>query len=249
MTLMEALLLGGAAFFAGVMNTLAGGGTFLTFPALVFAGVPPVAANATSAVAVFPGYLGGAAGFRDEITAFNRITLLRLLAVTVLSGGLGSALLLVSSDAAFSAVVPALLAIATLLFAFGGRLRDWVETGHSHRPSLTPLVSLASFYGGYFNGGLGIMLLAVFGLGGLSDLNQMNGLKNLLSFVLSAVSVVAFSLAGLVAWPHALLMMVMAAIGGYLGAPLARRLPATWIRGFVVLVGTAMTLGFAWRLF
>ena len=120
------LILTMAAFFAGMLNTVAGGGTFLTFPALIYAGIPPVAANATSAVAVFPGYLGGAVGFRKEVAAFDRARLVKMVGVTALGGFVGSVLLLVSSNSAFSAVVPFLLAFAALMFAFGDRLKACV---------------------------------------------------------------------------------------------------------------------------
>ncbi|MCO5163968.1 MAG: sulfite exporter TauE/SafE family protein [Mesorhizobium sp.] len=180
----EYLLLAVAAFLAGMLNTVAGGGTFLTFPALVYTGVPLVAANATSAVAVFPGYLGGAAGFRGEIRAFDRGRLLRATAATAAGGLVGSLLLLVSSNEAFAVVVPFLLALATLVFAFGDRLRNLMET-HAAGPSANGHVGtiVVAVYGGYFNGGLGIVLLALFSLWGMRDLNQMNGLKNGLSFM------------------------------------------------------------------
>ncbi|MFC3722747.1 sulfite exporter TauE/SafE family protein [Neoaquamicrobium sediminum] len=243
------LVLAAAAFFAGMLNTVAGGGTFLTFPALVYTSVPVVAANATSAVAVFPGYLAGAAGFRREIATFDRARLVKIVAATAIGGLIGSVLLLVSSNEAFSAVVPFLLAVATLAFAFGDKIRDWAQRhsfGSAEGPVGTVLVSI---YGGYFNGGLGIVLLALFSLWGMRDINLMNGLKNGLSFVLSAISVATFALAGLVAWPQALVMMVAATAGGYAGAPLARALPRSIVRAVVIVVGAAMSAVFFWRLF
>ena len=245
----EYLLLAVAAFLAGMLNTVAGGGTFLTFPALVYTGVPLVAANATSAVAVFPGYLGGAAGFRSEIRTFDRGRLLKATAATSFGGLVGSLLVLVSSNEAFAAVVPFLLALATLVFAFGDRLRSVMEkqaagagaTGHVG-------TIVVAVYGGYFNGGLGIMLLALFSLWGMRDLNQMNGLKNGLSFIVSAISVATFAAAGLVAWPQAVMMMAAATVGGYLGAPVARALPAWMVRAGVISVGAAMSAAFFWRL-
>lgn len=154
-----------AALGAGILNTLAGGGTFLTFPALVFTGVPPAAANATSAVAVFPGYLGGALGFRRELQTFDRRSLRRLLGITLAGGLAGSLLLLVSSNEAFSVVVPFLLLAATLAFLLGDRIRAWAARNSR---SITPFGSAGLFatsiYGGYFNGGLGIVLLALFTL-------------------------------------------------------------------------------------
>lgn len=245
----DAIVLVLAAFAAGVLNTVAGGGTFLTFPALVYAGLPPVAANATSAVAVFPGYLAGAAGFRRELQVLDRVLLLRTAGATVVGGLIGSLLLLVSSNEAFSAVVPFLLAFATLAFAFGDRAQAWAR-GHAALSPVNPLgAGLVAVYGGYFNGGLGIMLLALFSLQGLRDLNQMNGLKNGLSFLLSAISVVTFALAGLVAWPQAAIMMLVATAGGYAGAPLARALPRPVVRAVVIAVGAIMSAIFFARLY
>jgi uncharacterized membrane protein YfcA len=211
--------------------------------------VPLVTANATSAVAVFPRYLGGAAGFRGEIRALDRGMLLRTVAATAAGGLVGSLLLLLSSNEAFAVVVPFLLALATLVFAFGDRLRNLMEK-HATRAGATGRVGtiVVAIYGGYFNGGLGIMLLALFSLWGMRDLNQMNGLKNGLSFVVSAISVATFAAAGLVAWPQAVVMMTAATIGGYLGAPVARALPAWLVRAGVIAVGAAMSAAFFWRL-
>ena len=248
MTLADALILGLAAFGAGMLNTVAGGGTFLTFPALVFTGIPPVAANATSAVAVFPGYLAGAIGFRNELGRMSCARLVRLCAITLAGGLLGSLLLLVSSNEAFSRIVPGLLLFATLVFLFGDRLRQ-LAAGWASGEGLTGIVGLflVSLYGGYFNGGLGIMLLALFSVWGMRDLHEMNGLKNGLSFVLSAISVAAFALAGLVSWPAAVLMMVASTLGGYAGAPVARILPRPVLRGLIAVVGFGMTAVFAAR--
>ena len=247
--LIEYPILAAAAFSAGVLNTVAGGGTFLTFPALVYAGVPPVAANATSAVAVFPGYLGGVVGFRREIAAFDRSRLLKIVAFTTIGGFAGSLLLLISSNEAFSLVVPFLLALATIAFAFGPHIQAWASrhgSGKAEGPFGTLLVSI---YGGYFNGGLGIVLLALFSLWGMRDINAMNGLKNALSFVLSAISVATFAAAGIVAWPQAAVMMAAATVGGYAGAPVARALPAVAVRLIVILVGVTMSAVFSWRAF
>ena len=238
-----------AAFLAGILNTVAGGGTFLTFPALFYAGIPPVAANATSAVAVFPGYLGGAAGFRRELRSFGKGPLLKAIAVTAVGGLIGSLLLLMSSNDAFSAIVPFLLLVATLVFAFGEAIQTWARGNRfGVQPNGSIGTLLVSIYGGYFNGGLGIVLLALFSLWGMKDINAMNGLKNGLSFVLSAISVAAFAVAGIVAWPQALAMMLAAIVGGYLGVPVARALPAKFVRGIVIAVGAAMSAIFFVRL-
>ncbi len=237
-----------AAFAAGVLNTIAGGGTFLTFPALVYAGLPPVPANATSAVAVFPGYLAGALGFRRELRSLDRGLLRRAAGATLLGGLMGSLLLLLSTDAAFAAVVPFLLGFATLAFAFGDRLQAWARR-QATLSARNPLGAvLVGIYGGYFNGGLGIVLLALLSLQGMRDLDQMNGLKNGLSFLLSAISVAIFALAGLVSWPEAAVMMLASTTGGYLGAPLARALPRRAVRGLVILVGAGMSALFLLRL-
>ncbi len=234
-----------AALLAGVLNAMAGGGSFLTFPALVAIGVPPIPANATSALAVFPGYLSSTVGFMSEIRAFDRRQLLRMILIACLGGVAGAVLLLVTPAQLFRGLAPWLLLFATLLFAAGDRIAGWIErrqvqAGRGHSVAMM----LVSVYGGYFNGGLGIVLLALFSAMGMRDLNLMNGLKNGLSFLLSAVSVTTFALAGIVHWPEALVMMVTATIGGYLGARLARRLPARWVRWLVVTVGALMTLAF-----
>lgn len=245
----EYLQLAVAAFLAGMLNTVAGGGTFLTFPVLVYTGVPLVAANATSAVAVFPGYLGGAAGFRREIKAFDRGRLLKATAATAAGALVGSLLLLVSSNEAFAVVVPFLLALATLVFAFADRLRKVMEKHATGSGAIATIGTIAvALYGGYFQGGLGIMLLALFSLWGMRDLNQMNGLKNGLSIIVSATSVATFAATGLVAWQQAIVMMAAATIGGYLGAPAARAIPVWMLRAGVISVGTAMSAAFFWRL-
>lgn len=246
---MEVLLVLVAAFCAGVLNTIAGGGTFLTFPALVFIGVPPVVANATSAVAVFPGYLGGALGFRDELSKFDQTQMVKLLGVTVAGGLIGSLLLLVSSDEAFSIVVPFLLLAATMAFLYGDKIRAWAaEKNRAVTPYGSAGLLLVSIYGGYFNGGLGIVLLALFALWGMANIHSMNGLKIWLSFALSAISVVVFAVGGLVEWHYALGMMIASTLGGYAGAPIARILPNSVVRGLIALVGFSMSAVFFVRL-
>lgn len=247
--MIEVIILAIAAFGAGVLNTVAGGGTFLTLPALIFTGMPPVAANATSAVAVFPGYLAGAFGFRDELKSFRRKRLVYLTIVTLTGGSVGSLLLLKSSDKAFSAIVPFLLFAATLAFLFGDALRaKAAKLGHSITPYGPVGLFAICVYGGYFNGGLGIVLLALFSLWGMESIHQMNGLKNGLSFALSAISVVIFSAAGLVEWYAAVLMMVASTAGGYLGAPLARKIPAHVLRMIIAGIGFGMSGVFFYRL-
>lgn len=234
-----------AAFFAGVLNAVAGGGSFLTLPALIYIGIPPIAANATSAVAVFPGYLSSTLGFMQEIRTFDRKQLIQLIALSCVGGLVGAILLLTTPSDVFRGLIPWLLLFATLLFAMGERISRWLNRPANLQEKSSPLaVLLISVYGGYFNGGLGIILLALFSSMGFRDLNLMNGLKNGLSFLLSAVSVTAFAIAGVVHWPEAIIMMITATIGGYVGARLARKLPAAWVKKFVVLVGALMTFAF-----
>lgn len=236
-----------AAFFAGVLNAMAGGGSFLTFPALVLIGVPPVAANATSAVAVFPGYLSSTVGYLEELRAFDRRRLVQLVVLACVGGVVGALLLLATPAALFRNFAPWLLLFATLLFAFGDRLSRHIPragTGSSNRVAYAAVVLLVCTYGGYFNGGLGIILLALFAAMGFENIHLMNGLKNGLSFLLSMASVATFALAGIVRWPEALIMMVMATGGGYVGARVARRMPVIWIKRLVVLVGAAMSVLF-----
>ncbi len=239
------LIIAVAAFFAGGLNAIAGGGSFLTFPALVFIGLPPITANATSTLAVFPGYLGSALGFSKDIAKVERALFIRYIVIALVGGLAGSLLLLVTSNEVFSVIVPWLLLLATILFAFGDWLR--AKLAHMKLPENSALM-LVSIYGGYFNGGLGIILLSLFSALGMRDLNVMNGLKCWLSFALSAISVATFAVAGIIAWGEAGVMMVASTIGGYGGAYIARRLPRNVIRVFIVAVGLIMSAVFFWRL-
>lgn len=240
------LLTGGAAFAAGVLNAIAGGGSFLTFPALVFAGVPPLAANATSAMAVSPGYLGSTWGFRSELQALPRALIQREVIVAAVGGVIGAGLLLMTPARIFSGLVPWLLLLATVLFAAGPVLGKR-NSGQGHPAWRLPGLLGVAIYGGYFNGGLGILLMALYTLTGESRLNTVNALKNLNSFVLSLLSVLAFALAGAIVWPQAIWMMVLATAGGWVGARLAKRLPIQWVRWMVISTGLAMSAVFFQR--
>ena len=236
-------LLAAAAFAAGVLNAIAGGGTFLTFPALVWAGVPPIAANATSALAVCPGYLGSALGFWAELAALPRALLVREVVLSALGGVAGALLLLVTPARVFAGVVPWLLLFATALFALGPRLARWAGGGHGGGLAGWRSVGLlaVAVYGGYFNGGLGILLMALYLLVVEQLLNTVSALKNLNSFVLSVVSVIAFAIGGAIVWKPALLMAVFATLGGFAGAGLAKRLPVRVVRAIVIVTGLVMS--------
>ena len=245
-------LLGAAAFGAGVLNAVAGGGSFLTFPALVYAGIPPIAANATSALAVSPGYLGGVWGFKTELRALDRSLLHREIGVSAVGGVCGAILLLVTPARLFSGLVPWLLLFATLLFMLGPTLARRGQNAQTGANGLavwhTPALFAVAVYGGYFNGGLGILLMALYTLSGETRLHTVNALKNLNSFVLSVLSVAAFAWAGAIVWREAALMMVAATLGGFAGARLARRLPVQWVRAIVIATGLAMSTVFFLRM-
>jgi uncharacterized membrane protein YfcA len=214
----------------------------------VFAGVPPIAANATSALAVSPGYLGSTLGFRPELRTLPDALLRREVLLSA-AGGIGGALLLLVTPATvFAGLVPWLLLFATGLFALGPRLAHWAGRGDHGFPAWRNAgLFVVAVYGGYFNGGLGILLMALYTLTGETRLNTVNALKNLNSFVLSVLSVVAFTLAGAIVWREAALMMVAATVGGFAGARLARAWPVAWVRGLVILVGLTMTAVFFQR--
>lgn len=239
----QAALTAVAALAAGVLNAIAGGGSFLTFPALVFAGVPPLAANATSAIAVSPGYLGSTLGFRAELRELPTRLLRREVLVAAVGGLAGAGLLLITPARVFSGIVPWLLLLATALFALGPRLSR-LSGGAGHPTWRLPGLLGVSVYGGYFNGGLGILLMALYSLTGEARLNTVNALKNLNSFVLSLLSVVAFAWAGAIVWPQAVWMMLWTTAGGWMGARLARRLPVQWVRGLVIATGLVMSAVF-----
>ncbi len=254
MTPLEHVLLFVTALLGGALNSVAGGGSFLTFPSLVFVGVPPVTANATSAVALWPGSVASAIAYRKNL-AGSRRSLVTLGVVSTLGGLAGALLLLRTPNETFVRVLPYLLLLAALVFTFGGRLAGR-GAGAARRPSLGPTGTLVlgaalqlviSSYGGYFGGGMGIMMLATFAAMGMSDIHAMNALKTLLATLINLVAIVAFIAAGAVAWRPGLLMVSAATAGGYFGAALARRLDPKWVKRFVLAVAWAMTAYFFWK--
>ena len=239
-----ALLLA-AAFTAGTLNAVAGGGSFLTLPALVFTGVPPVIANATGTVALLPGYIAGAWGFKDDMQSPPGLSMKQVVALSLIGGSAGAALLLFTPDATFRKVVPWLLLAATAMFAFGPQLRAWASGKNADHAATSAAKATAgmlivAIYGGYFNGGLGILLLALFGLLGQTSLNAMNGMKNLVSALLTAIAVVIYAVGGIVEWKLALVMMAAATLGGYLGARVARKIAPHVLRWGIVATGLVM---------
>ena len=246
--LTAAPLLAAAAFAAGVLNAVAGGGSFLTFPALVFAGVPPIVANATSALAVSPGYLGSTLGFRAELRELPARRLKREMLISATGGVAGAMLLLVTPGRRFSGIVPWLLLFATVLFAAGPAMARRAQAASAEGQGAAkwrePALLAVAIYGGYFNGGLGILLMALYTAAGEARLNTVNALKNLNSLVLSWLAVAAFVLAGAIAWKEGLVMMVAATAGGFFGARWSRRLPVAWVRRGVIVIGLVMTMLF-----
>lgn len=243
-----ALILIAAGFLAGAINAAAGGGSFVTIPAMVFVGLPSVAANASSTVALLPGTLASAWAWRHDYRSLQGISL-RTLVLISLGGGLaGALLLLATTQRAFDGLLPWLMLVGTLAFAFGrplgAALRKRVRVG---RGVVIAAQVLLSVYAGYFGGGVGIMLLAVWGLLGETDIKAMSALRTLLVSAANLVAVVIFAAAGPVHWPETAVMLVAAIVGGYFGAILASRLPAPVLRGFVVLFSAAMTAVFFWR--
>lgn len=244
-------LVAAGAFLAGGMNALAGGGTFFSFPALLAAGVPPVMANASNTVALWPASLFSAWAYRREALRHGRWAV-TLVIVSLIGGLLGGLLLLATSNAAFSRLIPWLLLIATTLFAFSARISRLVaafkarSTGaKSKQPGgiggaffqLT-----VAIYGGFFGAGMGILTLAALAIQGFDDMQEINALKNLTSAVNYTVAALTFIIAGAISWPHTLVMLLTATIGGHAGAALARRLPAWWLRRLVITVGASLTL-------
>lgn len=245
-----------AALAAGVVNAIAGGGTLLTFPAIVALGIPPLVANATSTVALWPGSLSSMWGYRHELDG-ARAWVVGFAAPSLAGGGLGAWLLLHTPAPAFERLVPFLVLAATVLFLVQGpllrRLRPTAAASGALAPdppdrprwSFLPAQFLVGVYGGYFGAGIGILMLAVLGFMGLTNIHRMNGLKNWGALCINAVAVLMFIAGGIVRWPVALGMAVGGIVGGYAGSRLAQKIGPARVRRVVVAVGVA---AFVWLL-
>lgn len=246
----DAALLFASAVAGGAINSVAGGGSFFTFPALVFTGMPSIAANATSTMAVWPGSLASVVAYRDDVRAARR-HLPGLLAMSLAGGLVGAFVLLRTPQPVFDRLLPWLLLFATAVFAFGGRFTAWLKRREQAGARVGAVSWLLQFfiatYGGYFGGGMGLMMLAMLTLAGLTDIHEMNGIKTVLASALNAIALVAFIWAGLVQWPQASVMIVGAVVGGYGGARLAKRVDPAVVRGTVIAVGLLLTAWFFWR--
>ena len=254
MSLLPLLALLCAAFAAGAINSIAGGGTLLTFPVLIWLGLDPKVANATSTVALWPGLFGGFYGYRKVLEKSSEI-LIRLGAISVLGGAVGAWLLIRTPSPTFARLVPLLILFATVLFMSQGVISKRFKFGKlDEQPGAGWWIGAMLFqfcsatYGGYFGAGNGILMLAALGLLGLNELARANGVKNFLGICINSVAVLAFSLNGLVVWRDALIMAIGALAGGYFGASMAVRIGTLWIRRGVVVIGFVIFVVMVWKL-
>jgi hypothetical protein len=244
------LLLAGAAFVAGIMNAVAGGGTFVTFPTLVFTGVPPVVANASNTVALSPGFFASAWAYRHDFQNFEKISFKAMTAVSLVGGVIGAVLLLLTTEKTFDVLVPWLLLAATLIFAFGPRITPKLQQMFTIGPTtLLVLQFLIGIYAVYFGGAAGIIMLAVYSLYGLTNINAMNATKTLYAGLINGIAVFIFAVSGKVVWPQTLVMLVAAVIGGYVGARVARTMNAKHLRAGVFVISVGVTTAFFVRQF
>ncbi len=252
MTFPHILILFISAIIGGTLNAVAGGGSFFTFPTLIFVGIPAIAANASSTVALLPGSAASIIAYRREIAQQQPGFLILMISTSLVGGIIGALLLLHTPASIFQNLIPYLLLTATLLFALSGPItaRLHVRNVGKARLSLRALIIVASAqliiatYGGYFGGGIGILMLATLAMMGMENIHIMNGLKTVLATCINGVAVIIFIIARAVYWPETLLMIVGAIIGGYFGASYARKIDPKLIRGFVIVVGLAMSVYF-----
>jgi uncharacterized membrane protein YfcA len=252
MSIHEAIFLFTAALVAGVLNSVAGGGGFIAFPALVVTGIPPINANATNTAALWPGTVASTGAYRNVLSREDRTLVLPLVVTGAIGGLIGAIVLLKTPQQTFLRLIPWLLLSATLLFCFSRRITRWIrerrggETGAGHLSGASgALVQLViALYIGYFGAGAGILMLALFALMGVENIHTMNGLKTLMASVCNAIALIAFIVARAIVWPQAILMVVGAAIGGYAGAYYAQKLPPERVRQFVIVTGFAMSAYF-----
>lgn len=232
---------------AGVSNAVAGGGTFFTFPALLASGLPPVIANASNSLAVWPGHVLALVGYRKELAGYSH-AIRGSIAVALVGGAAGAILLATVGNQAFSKLIPPLILLATLLFALGGKINRWLReravSADFSRPKLPTrfLELLFALYGGFFGAGLGVMVMAGLQMLGVTDPHANNALKNLLAAVVNTASIVVLVATGLVAWPHTSLAFSGAVFGGLIGGHVARRIPAQVLRRIVVAFGAGLTV-------
>lgn len=232
-----------AAFAGGAINSVAGGGSFLTFPALLFAGVPAIPANATNNTAMWLGVIASARGYREEVRAY-RAVIVPAMVVSLIGSVSGAVLLLHTPPKIFERMIPWLLLFATVVFALSPLLTRAHKPKEIHSPWQLAAQLCVSVYGGYFGAGMGIMMLAILTFSALPNMNAMNGVKNLLSIVINGVAVIPFVIAGIIVWPISLAMAVFSMAGGYFGARFFRRVPSHITRVVVLTIGAGMSAYF-----
>jgi uncharacterized protein len=244
-----ALVLFIAALLGGMLNAVAGGGSFIAFPALLFSGVPAIPANATNTVALWCGLAFSGGAFRRHLKVPPRV-LLSLASVSLAGGVLGALLLLHTPGQTFLKILPWLMLFAVVLFVFGPRVTRGNQAVAAKDPSARSIVAasffqlLVAIYGGYFGGGMGFVILAMLTVFGMADIHEMNAFKIVLSTTTNGIAVIIFIAKHAVYWPQAVVMICGAAIGGYFGARYSLRLPRIWVRWFVIAVGAGMTTYF-----
>ncbi len=249
MSLEQAIFLFVAGILGGALNAVAGGGSFVAFPALLFTGVPPIPANATNSLALWAGVTASGGAYRDRLDVPRRV-LVPLLATSLAGGLIGAYLLLKTPAHTFMRVLPWLMLGATLLFVFGKRLAGERVSSVGHDATTAAIVGASIFelfvaiYGGYFGGGVGIVNLAMLAAVGMTDIHAMNALKSVLGIAINGIASLAFVVKRAVVWPQAVVMIAGAMVGGYFGAHYAQKLPQAWVRWFVILVGAGMTVYF-----
>lgn len=246
----SSFLLFSVALLAGTVNGVAAGGGLIVFPTLLFTGMPPIQANATNAASLWVGTFASTIAYRQELASLRRELL--LLTTTSVTGGLvGALILLHTPQAQFTALIPYLMLIATLLFAFGQPLIQWLRNRATLQAQYQLPIGIAillqfgiAIYIGFFGGGAGIMMLAILDLMGLRNIHAMNAIKTWLATCTNGVAIIAFIAAHVVLWSEAAIMAMGALIGGYGSAYLARQLDPIWVRGSVIAVGSALTAYF-----
>jgi len=241
-------LLAISAFAAGIINSVAGGGSFFTFPALVFTGVPSIIANASSTMALLPGIFASAWAYRDDFKKTEGFPFVPMLVISFAGGLAGALLLLFTPQRAFDGILPWLMLGATFLFTFGLRLSPMLaRVIHIGPTALLCIQVLVSIYGGYFGGAIGILMLAAWSLFGLKDIHMMNANRTLLGGAMNGVAVILFIIAHKIWWPQTLVMLVAAVIGGYVGARFARRANPRYIRAAFTVISAGITIAFFLR--
>lgn len=247
-------LLALAGLTGGIMTAIVGGSSLIVFPAMLAAGLPPILANTSSTVAMTPSNLVAAYADRESIPPWDR-AFIGMAVVALLGSSAGALLLLFTTEAAFTTLVPLLVGGATTLFAFAKHVNRWAqrytsrwaEDGQGNAALRLVLFAPIAVYGGYFGAAMGVMLLAILSIGHAGDFRQINAIKNILATVVSLIAVVIFLWRGAVSWPHAVAVMIAAMIGGYIGGRLVRVMPTSLMRAVVIAVGAGLSVLYAWK--